>query len=112
MINGQERRLPVAGSTINGVFYDGIYEKCAPVPVGQEQPGDLVFFAGTFDASYRRQNLTHVGVYVGDETFLACGSSCGVSYQSYDTVCDRSGHAWRDDLFGYGRLAIAQLTNK
>ena len=43
-------RLPVAGRRIDGTFYDGIYEKCQPIQPSEAQPGDLVFFTGTFDA--------------------------------------------------------------
>lgn len=99
-----ERRLPVAGSTIGGKFYDGIYEKCQPVKIGDQRPGDLVFFRGTFDASYRSVNLTHVGIYVGDNVFLACSAPLGIRYQTYE-MCDEKGRPWKTLLYGYGRLA-------
>lgn len=107
MIDGKKVRLPVAGSYKSGRFYDGIYEKCQPVNEADKQPGDLVFFGDTFDVSYRRNRLTHVGIYCGDDIFLNCTDRYGVSYLSYDDL-HASGHgvgpAWRELLAGYGRL--------
>lgn len=102
-INDQLVHLPVAGSTRNGAYYDGLYDKCAPVDSDERQPGDLVFFTGTFDASYRSVNLSHVGIYVGDDMFLACSAPLGVRYQSYDDL-DERGRPWRNLLYGYGRI--------
>lgn len=114
-IDGKETRLPVAGSKRNGVFYDGIYEKCAPVNAADAQPGDLVFFGGTFDASYRRQHLTHVGIYLGEEKFLACSDGYGVAYLTYDDH-DANGHevgsTWRELLVGYGHITDTGEKNK
>lgn len=108
IIRGKERRLAVAGSTVDGVYYEGIYDKCQPVGDDDCQPGDLVFFAGTFDANYRPGNLTHVGIYVGNDTFLACGQLSGVSYQTLDmtAVGDKrhGGKSWHQLLYGFGRL--------
>ena len=38
-------------------------------PVSDPQPGDLVFFVGTYDTS----GISHVGIYVGDGMMLHCG---------------------------------------
>lgn len=38
-------------------------------PVSAPQPGDLVFFVGTYDTS----GISHVGIYVGDGMMLHCG---------------------------------------
>ena len=38
-------------------------------PVSDPQPGDLVFFVGTYDTS----GVSHVGIYVGDGMMLHCG---------------------------------------
>lgn len=102
-INGKLVHLPVAGSRAHGVYYDGIYDRCVPIDDTEKQPGDLVFFTGTFDASYRSVNLSHVGIYVGDDTFLACSAPLGVRYQAYDDL-DERGRPWRSLLYGYGRL--------
>lgn len=104
IIDGKVVRLPVAGSSRGGVFYDGIYEKCHPIAVNQQRPGDLVFFGGTFNVSYRKTKLTHVGIYIGDNTFLACNSPVGVKYSKYTDESSHPGKSWGDLLFGYGRL--------
>lgn len=106
-IGGKSVRLPVAGSTRGGKFYDGIYEKCIPIDTDKAEPGDLVFFGGTFDASYRKRHLTHVGIYLGGKAFLACSDGYGVAYLTYDDR-DTNGHevgkTWGELLAGYGRL--------
>ena len=38
-------------------------------PVSSPQPGDLVFFVGTYDTP----GISHVGIYVGDNMMLHCG---------------------------------------
>lgn len=103
VIDGKSVHLPVAGSARNGTYYEGLYDKCAPISSGEQQPGDLVFFTGTFDASYRSVNLSHVGIYVGNNMFLACSAPLGVRYQSYDDLDEKS-RPWRDLLHGYGRI--------
>lgn len=40
----------------------GIYNQCAIVPKEDAQPGDLVFFSGTYACS---DPVSHVGIYVG-----------------------------------------------
>lgn len=102
-INGKQWRLPVAGSRINGQFYDGIYEKCIPIDCSEAQPGDLVFFTGSFEAGYRKHNLTHVGFYMGDDVFLGCNSSTGISFQPYSKI-DKRGRTWQQKLVCYGKL--------
>ncbi len=106
-IDGKSVRLPVAGSKHGELFYDGIYEKCLPVKAEDAKPGDIVFFGGTFDASYRKKRLTHVGIYIGDEKFLASSDGYGVAYISYgdhDANGHETGDTWRELLAGYGRL--------
>lgn len=103
IIDGVERRLPVAGSAVKGVFYEGIYEKCQIIEnTNDAQPGDLVFFGGTFDASYRSRNLTHVGFYCGDDIFLDCEARSGVNFHRFS---DTNGHGgtWRESLACFGR---------
>lgn len=102
-IDGKETRLPVAGSERGGVFYDGIYEKCQHIKVGDEQPGDLIFFSGTFDVSYRKARLSHTGVYLGNGWFIASSSTRGVQYAN---LSDQSSgeRTWSDLLVCYGRL--------
>ena len=71
----------------------GIYNQCAIVPKEEAQPGDLVFFSGTYASS---GPVSHVGIYVGGGRMLHCGSPIG--YTSIETVY------WREKFFAFGRL--------
>lgn len=109
VIRGKSVHLPVSGSKIDGVFYDGLFEKCQELPADLAEPGDLVFFAGSFDvSSYRPANLSHVGIYVGDDVFLACGEPYGVRYWSYDEIHPGTDKPWRDFIACYGRLPVGE----
>lgn len=71
----------------------GIYNQCAIVPEGEAQPGDLVFFTGTYASS---GPVSHVGIYVGGGKMLHCGSP--ISYTSIETAY------WREHFLAFGRL--------
>ncbi len=74
----------------------GLEDICTPVSAANAQPGDLVFFIGTYDAPYPNRP-THVGIYVGNGQFIHCGSS-GVSYS------DLGYSYWQQHFYGFGRL--------
>jgi hypothetical protein len=61
---------------------------------GQAQPGDLVFFTGTYDSG---SPVSHVGIYLGGNKMLQAGSG-GVGY------ADLSTPYWRSKLYGWGRV--------
>ncbi len=71
----------------------GIYNQCAIVPKEDAQPGDMVFFSGTYACS---SPVSHVGIYVGGGRMLHCGSPIG--YTSIETAY------WREHFFAFGRL--------
>ena len=60
-------------------------------PVSDPQPGDLVFFVGTYDTS----GISHVGIYVGDGMMLHCGDP--ISYTNLNT------NYWQSHFYAYGR---------
>ena len=60
-------------------------------PVSDPQPGDLVFFVGTYDTS----GISHVGIYVGDNMMLHCGDP--ISYTNLNTSY------WQSHFYAYGR---------
>ena len=47
----------------------GLYNLCTPVAKSNAQPGDLIFFKGTYDTP----GISHVGLYVGAGKMLHCG---------------------------------------
>ena len=60
-------------------------------PVAQPQPGDLVFFKGTYATS----EISHVGFYVGDGMMLHCGDP--IQYSNLNTSY------WQSHFYAYGR---------
>ena len=68
----------------------GIYNLCART--NDPQPGDLVFFKGTYDTP----GISHVGIYVGDGWMLHCGDP--ISYTNLNSAY------WQSYFYAYGRL--------
>lgn len=68
----------------------GLYNICTPTT--SPQPGDLVFFTGTYDTP----GVSHVGIYVGDGWMLHCGDPIG--YTNLNTSY------WQSHLYAYGKL--------
>ena len=62
-------------------------------PVSDPQPGNLVFFVGTYDTS----GVSHVGIYVGDGMMLHCGDP--IQYSNLNTSY------WQSHFYAYGRLS-------
>lgn len=60
-------------------------------PVSAPQPGDLVFFVGTYDTT----GVSHVGIYVGDGMMLHCGDP--IRYSNLNTSY------WQSHFYAYGR---------
>ena len=60
-------------------------------PVSAPQPGDLVFFVGTYDTP----GVSHVGIYVGDNMMLHCGDP--ISYTNLNT------NYWQSHFYAYAR---------
>ena len=72
----------------------GLYGICKKITPEQAQPGDLVFFEGTMgDAA---DGITHVGIYVGGNHMLHCGSPIGYA--------DLTESYWRKHFYAFGRV--------
>lgn len=71
----------------------GLYNLCTPVGRAGMQPGDLVFFTGTYSTA---NPVTHVGIYVGEGRMIHCGSP--VSYANIDSSY------WSAHFYCGGRL--------
>lgn len=71
----------------------GIYGYCTPVSPSEAQPGDLVFFQGTYDFY---EQITHIGIYVGNGKMLHCGNPIGYA--------DITSSYWQSHFYGFGRL--------
>jgi cell wall-associated NlpC family hydrolase len=70
----------------------GLYNLCTPVSESEVQPGDLIFFTGTYDAGVP---VTHVGIYVGGGQMIHCGHP--VQYASIYSPY------WQSHFYGFGR---------
>lgn len=73
----------------------GIYYQCALVPKSEAQPGDLVFFQGTYASA---GIASHIGIYVGNGKMLHCGDPIGYA--------DINTSYWKKHFLGFGRLPI------
>lgn len=71
----------------------GVFDQCSPVSQTDVQPGDLVFFTGTYDSAGA---VSHIGIYVGGQKMLHCGSPIGYA--------DLTSSYWRNHFYAYGRL--------
>lgn len=70
------------------------YANVAPIRKNDLQPGDLVFF------KIRSKNITHVGVYLGDDRFAHASSSKGVIVSSLNEAY------WKRYYYNGGRPKI------
>lgn len=72
----------------------GLCNQCSKVSVSERQPGDLIFFAGTYNCG---ETVTHVGIYIGSNTMIDAedgGVSEGSTESSYNL----------QHFYSYGRL--------
>ena len=69
----------------------GLYNVCTPVSKANAQPGDLIFFQGTYDTP----GVSHVGIYVGDGVMLHCGDP--IQYTSINSSY------WQSHFYAFGR---------
>ena len=71
----------------------GLYNVCTPVSKANAQPGDLIFFVGTYDTP----GVSHVGIYVGDGVMIHCGDP--IQYTSINSSY------WQQHFYAFGRPA-------
>ena len=76
----------------------GLCNFCTPVRYSDARPGDLVFFIGTYDTP----EVSHVGIYVGNDMMIHAGDPVGFA----DLTEDR----WQKHFFCYGRLPFEEET--
>ena len=71
---------------------NGWYNTASPISYNDLQPGDLIFFQGTYNTT----GASHIGIYVGDGMMAHAGDP--VQYSSINTSY------WQSHLLGYGRV--------
>ena len=79
-----------SGWNVGRLGAQGLYNICTPVR--EPQPGDLVFFVGTYDTP----GVSHCGIYVGGGMMLHCGDP--IQYSSLNSSY------WQTHFYAYGHL--------
>ena len=82
--------LNQCGWNVGRLGAQGLYNYCTPT--NNPQPGDLVFFVGTYDTP----GVSHCGLYLGDGMMLHCGDPIGYA--------NLNSSYWQAHLYAYGRL--------
>ena len=82
--------LNQCGWNVGRLGAQGLYNYCTPT--SNPQPGDLVFFVGTYDTP----GVSHCGLYLGDGMMLHCGDPIGYA--------NLNSSYWQAHLYAYGRL--------
>ncbi len=72
----------------------GLCNECSRVSVSERQPGDLIFFQGTYDCG---ETVTHVGIYIGSNMMINAEDS-GVA------ECSTESSYNLQHFYSYGRL--------
>ena len=81
-----------SGWDVGRTTAQGLCDYCTPVRASDARPGDLVFFKGTYDTL----EVSHVGIYVGNNMMIQCGDP--ITYSNLKSVY------WQQHLYCYGRL--------
>ena len=81
-----------SGWNVGRTTAQGLCNFCTPVRSYDAKPGDLVFFMGTYDTP----EVSHVGIYVGNDMMIHCGDP--ISYSNLNSAY------WQEHLYCYGRL--------
>lgn len=80
------------GWNVGRTTANGLMSYCDIIPASEAQPGDLIFFQGTYDTT----GASHVGIYVGGGMMIHCGNP--ISYTSVQTSY------WQSHFYAYGRI--------
>lgn len=81
-----------SGWDVGRLGAQGLCNICTPVSSANVEPGDLVFFTGTYDTP----GVSHVGIYVGNNMMIHCGDP--ISYANLNSSY------WQSHFYRYGRL--------
>ena len=82
-----------SGWSVGRLGAQGLFNTCTPISPGNAQPGDLIFFTGTYDSP---GPVSHVGIYVGGGYMIHCGNP--ISY------ADITKTYWVNHFYSFGRL--------
>lgn len=71
---------------------EGLRQWTNTIPASERQPGDIIFFQGTYDTA----GASHVGIYIGDGKMIHCGDPIKIS--------DVDSGYFRQHFLCYGRI--------
>ena len=71
----------------------GIFNQTTPISPSEAQPGDIIFFTGTYSTP---SAVSHVGIYVGNGMMIHAGSP--IQYTSINTPY------WQNHFYSFGRV--------
>ena len=80
------------GWNVGRLGASGLLGICTRVSSANVQPGDLIFFEGTYDTT----GASHVGIYVGNNMMIHCGDP--IQYARIDTSY------WQSHFLAFGRV--------
>ena len=80
------------GWNVGRLTANGLKNYCTVIRSEEAQPGDLIFFQGTYNTS----GASHVGIYVGNGMMIHCGNP--ISYASINTSY------WQQHFYCFGRI--------
>ena len=80
------------GWSIGRQTANGLLSHCTRISRDEAQPGDLIFFQGTYDTA----GASHVGIYVGNGMMIHCGNP--IQYTSI------ASSYWQQHFMAFGRL--------
>ncbi len=80
------------GWNVGRLIANGLKNYCTIIRPEEAQPGDLIFFQGTYNTS----GASHVGIYVGNGMMIHCGNP--ISYASINTSY------WQQHFYCFGRI--------
>lgn len=80
------------GWNVGRLTANGLKNYCTIIRPEEAQPGDLIFFQGTYNTS----GASHVGIYVGNGMMIHCGNP--ISYASINTSY------WQQHFYCFGRI--------
>lgn len=80
------------GWNVGRTTANGLMSSCDIIRASEAQPGDLIFFQGTYDTP----GASHVGIYVGNNMMIHCGNP--IQYTSI------ASSYWQQHFMAFGRL--------
>ena len=80
------------GWNVGRITAEGLRNRCTYVSPGEANPGDLIFFQGTYNTS----GASHVAIYVGNGMMIHCGNPI-----QYTTI---NSNYWQQHFYCFGRI--------